>query len=68
MRPTILKGAWAKLAEKYGGPAPLAEAIGVSPRTVLRWANGELEPRGPERLAIAWVAKKKRVESPVVVP
>jgi hypothetical protein len=67
VRPTVLTGAWGALADKYGGVPALAEAIGVSPRTVLRWANGEMLPRGPERLAIAWVAKQKRVESPVVV-
>jgi hypothetical protein len=65
MRPTVLRGAWSALALAHGGVPGLARVLGVSPRTVLRWATGVSIPRGPEQVAIGAAAKSKGVRSPV---
>lgn len=65
MRPTTLTGAWSALALAHGGVPGLARWLGVSPRTVLRWATGVSSPRGPERVALGRAAKSKGVRSPV---
>lgn len=40
-RPIALPGPLGELAHKLGGVAPLAEEVGVSVRTVRRWAHGD---------------------------
>lgn len=43
-RPTTLPEPWADLAHALGSVAELADACGVTARTVHRWADGEREP------------------------
>lgn len=43
-RATTLPESWATLARVLGGVAALADACGVTPRTLARWATGELRP------------------------
>jgi hypothetical protein len=40
-RPIALPGPLGDLAHKLGGVGPLAEEVGVSARTVRRWAHGD---------------------------
>lgn len=39
-RPTTLPPAWAALAAAHGGVRALADALGISPPTLYRWARG----------------------------
>ena len=43
-RATTLPEPWATLAHALGGVAALADACGVTTRTLARWATGELRP------------------------
>ena len=43
-RPTTLRDPWLELARQLGGVAALADACGVTTRTLARWATGELRP------------------------
>jgi hypothetical protein len=63
-RPTSLRGAWAKLAEAYGGVGKLAAALGVSKGTIWRWGTGGTIP-STSAMAITAVAEIKGVQSPV---
>lgn len=46
-RPNLLPEPFRTLAARYGGVAPLARALHVTPRTVLRWARGDRQMDGP---------------------
>ena len=43
-RATSLPTPWRELAVALGGVAALADACGVTTRTLARWATGELRP------------------------
>ena len=45
-RSTTLPPAWAALARALGGVAGLAAVCGVTPRTLTRWASGEVRLGG----------------------
>jgi transcriptional regulator with XRE-family HTH domain len=64
-RPPTLPALWSKLAEAAGSVELLAQELGVSRRTVHRWAHGERTPSLLEQRAINAWAKAKRV---AVVP
>lgn len=61
---STLPDSWTTLATAYGGVQALAKALGVSVMTVRRWATGQ-PVTGPATLAIAALAKRKRIASPV---
>jgi hypothetical protein len=63
-RRTVLPGPWAALADAFGGVAALAAALGVAPVTLWRWGRGAAVP-GPAALAVAALARKMRVASPL---
>ena len=55
-----LPAPWRELAEAAGGVGKLAEAFGVSPRTIHRWAHGERTPSVLEQRGInAWALAHK---------
>lgn len=56
--------AWSALADAFGGAASLAAELGVTRQTVWNWSRGARVP-GPASIAIAQLARKKRLASPV---
>jgi len=75
---TILTGAWAILAAaaeraetRIGNAHPtngafaLARSLGVTYRTINRWAGGATRPNGAAALAVRNLAEKLGVPSPV---
>lgn len=49
-RPITLPGSIGELAKKIGGVGPLAEELGVAPRTIRRWATGGVIPKLPMKM------------------
>jgi DNA-binding transcriptional regulator YdaS (Cro superfamily) len=66
-RLSSLPGPWLALAEAYGGVAPLAKALGVSPSTVWRWGQGR-PISGTGVRAVEAAARRKHVPAPVRGP
>jgi len=48
-RPTTLPEPWRSLAEKLGGVQALADRLGITTRTINRWANGQMGMSGTAR-------------------
>ena len=48
-RPTTLPEPWRSLALRLGGVQALADYFGVTPRTIGRWAAGDMRMSGPAR-------------------
>lgn len=48
-RPTTLPEPWRCLAAKLGGVQALADALGVTPLTIRRYASGEIKMGGAAR-------------------
>ena len=63
-KPIQLSGPMAELAHHFGSVTALAEALGVTLRTIQRWDNGDLNPRAPARKLMAVIAKARRLEPP----
>lgn len=49
-RPITLPGPIGGLAKALGGVGTLAEEVGVTPRTIRRWANGATIPKLPRKM------------------
>jgi transcriptional regulator with XRE-family HTH domain len=61
---TTLTGHWLALAEALGGVAALAKALGVTRRTVGRWAAGERTPSVLQRRDVAERLRRRGLVSP----
>ena len=48
-RPTTLPEPWRSMAAKLGGVQALADALGVTPLTIRRYASGEIKMGGAAR-------------------
>lgn len=48
-RPSTLPEPWRSLALELGGVQALADALGVTPLTIRRYASGEIKMGGPAR-------------------
>jgi transcriptional regulator with XRE-family HTH domain len=59
-----IRPAWAALTEAYGGVLALAAALGVTRQTIWNWSRGARVP-GPSAIAVAQLARKKHLASPV---
>lgn len=57
-RPITLPDPFRALAEKVGGVARLAMVLGVTPRTIHRWATGARALDGPARILVSSLLKK----------
>jgi hypothetical protein len=64
MPATTLPSPWRELAAALGGVAQLAEACGVTTRTVQRWARGELTPGPIVKRHVGALAKRRGLEEP----
>jgi predicted transcriptional regulator len=64
-RPLELPHPWIALVEAFGTLGDLAESVGVTTRTVRRWAQGEVTIGGPAVRAIRKVARDRNVPSPI---
>jgi len=51
-RPIALKAPYGALARSMGGLGALAQAMGVSPRTIRDWSNGRTTPEGPAKILL----------------
>ena len=60
-RPTTLTGPWLVLAEKFLSVEKLAERLGVSPRTIRHWHDGDRVPHEIVRHHVEAVAKKYNI-------
>ena len=64
-QPTKLTGPLGELVEALGGVQALADAIGVTTRTINRWGTAEVwPPPKPARLALAALAVQHKVDPP----
>lgn len=61
-RATTLTGPWLALAQHCGGVGPLAQELGVSARTVARWADGTRTPGAIVQHAVILFARRRGVE------
>jgi DNA-binding transcriptional regulator YiaG len=61
-RPTTLPEPWISLARKLGGVQGLADALGVAPNTIYRWAHGQRKLSGPARLLFFALCRAHKVE------
>ncbi len=59
-----LTGPIAPLAKAFGSVKALAEALGVTPRSIQRWDEGSLSPAVPARKLMAILAAQHRVPVP----
>ncbi len=66
-RPIELTGPLGELAERMGGVNQLADAIGVTPRAIQRWHNGERQPSKTTCRLLAIIAKQHKVKPPFSV-
>ena len=57
-RPVELPGAWGKAAAAAGSVAALAEVLGVTVRTIERWAVGGCPLRRMDAVETAFAARK----------
>jgi DNA-binding transcriptional regulator YiaG len=57
-RPTTLTGPWLALAQKFKSIEAMAAALGVDPRTIRRWHDGQRLPHPIVKNAIDTVARK----------
>jgi hypothetical protein len=58
-RATTLRGPWLEASEKAGGVVRLAGELGVTYRTLHRWANGVFEPPPIVRAHVeAWFRRR----------
>jgi hypothetical protein len=64
-RGTIFEGAWRDLAEAYGGVTALANELGCSYQTLLRWATRDAYINPTAQKMIAILAAQKGLPSPV---
>lgn len=56
-RPITLPSPWRELAYAAGGVRQLADALGVEPRTVHRWAHGKRKPGGSAQKILEQLTK-----------
>lgn len=63
-RPTTLPEPWDALAHALGGVAELAEALGVTTRTVHRWADGEREPSSLQKRDVRDRLRRRGLKAP----
>jgi hypothetical protein len=63
-RPTTLPEPWRSLAAKLGGVGPLADALGVPPRTLRRWAQGERHASRTAQMTIDALFQSHHLEPP----
>lgn len=63
-RPVLMRGPLGQLAERLGSRIKLADAIGVAPRSIGRWADGSSKPPRPTRKALAALALAHGIEPP----
>jgi transcriptional regulator with XRE-family HTH domain len=64
MPATTLPEPWLALAGAFGGVARLAEACGVSPRTIAYWASGDRTPGPIVQKHVRALAKRRGVAEP----
>lgn len=64
-KPSVLTGAWGDLAQAAGGVVALADILGVSRRTILRWGLGKQQMNGAAEMGVRVVAVSLGVPSPV---
>jgi transcriptional regulator with XRE-family HTH domain len=67
-RPIALPSPWRELATSLGSVEALAERCGVTPRTVQRWARGELSPGVLVRDAVNGLARRRKLAEPWPAP
>ena len=60
-RPTTLPAPWLSLARKLGGVQCLADAMGVTPRTINRWAKGEMWMSGSARVLFLALCREHKI-------
>lgn len=63
-RPITLVEPWAALARALGGVGHLASALGVTTRTVRRWAAGDTSPSELQRRDVRARLKRRGLSSP----
>jgi transcriptional regulator with XRE-family HTH domain len=63
-RPLTYPEPWLTLAKQAGGATQLAFRLGVSRRTLERWAYGRTRPREMARRAVNAYAEHRGVEGP----
>ena len=63
-RPLTFPEPWLTLAKQAGGVAILAQRLGVSRRTLERWAHGTQIPREMARRIVNAYAENRGVEGP----
>lgn len=63
-RPTTLPSPWRELAAALGGVGALAEACGVEPRTVARWADGTRSPSELQRRDVRARLRRRGLQAP----
>ncbi len=67
-RPTTLPEPWCSLAAKLGGVKALADAMGVVPLTLRRWATGEIRMSGPARILYMALCREHGLSTKVAKP
>jgi len=60
-RPTTLPAPWLSLARKLGGVGALAVAMGVTPRTINRWAKCEMWMSGSARVLFLALCREHKI-------
>lgn len=60
-RKSTLPEPWRSLADKLGGVGKLAEAMGVDPRTIGRWAHGERAFDGPQKILFEIICRENGI-------
>jgi hypothetical protein len=67
-RPIELEGPLGDLAERVGGVKLLAEQVGVTARSIQRYASGEIFPPAPMRKVLAVLASVYGLPPPYPEP
>jgi transcriptional regulator with XRE-family HTH domain len=62
MPATTLTSPWRELAAAFGSIAELANACGVSPRTIAYWASGDRTPGPIVRAHVRRLAKRRGID------
>jgi DNA-binding transcriptional regulator YdaS (Cro superfamily) len=63
-RPTVLTAPWSYLAARVGGVGALAALLGVSRRTIHRWATEGRVPSGAAQLGIRGAFVRRGIAPP----